>query len=429
MNTRLIVRFLCLTIVASFSSLSSAQSAVSFAVSDIGFTPQNAHSQNPIKIAVLMPSQDSPMTTFANSIVSGIKSENAQQSSPYEIILLPRKFGQNALSHLQDAALMGASVAIGPIGRDDVNEVSSLSFLPLPVVSLNLPQNGIASPELMMNYSLSQEEEAKQIVAIAVKALPIAVDGFVPSVAIFEADSPLEHRIADTYALELQKLGIPFTRQTLTAELMQQPKFYSIESSDIPKPQLETPPDATEDPYGHQRVTLRNERLMAQYRAKLEFEAAPYQAAFLAMDARTAALVKPRLPRTARVWGTSMINPGNTRQGSYASLAYDLQNSGFVDSPLVIHYSDSDFKASFGVNPPASLIEKRLFAFGVDAYRLACNWMHWQTDIHIDGTTGTLTFNQGQTADVKRVAQPAMVLNGKIENVTEEQLIAPVQRP
>ena len=210
---------------------------------------------------------------------------------------------------------------------------------------------------------------------------------------------------------------------------MQQPKFYTIESSDIPKPQLETPPDATEDPYGHQRVTLRNERLMAQYRAKLEFEAAPYQAAFLAMDARTAALVKPRLPRTARVWGTSMINPGNTRQGSYASLAYDLQNSGFVDSPLVIHYSDSDFKASFGVNPPASLIEKRLFAFGVDAYRLACNWMHWQTDIHIDGTTGTLTFNQGQTADVKRVAQPAMVLNGKVENVTEEQLIAPVQRP
>lgn len=240
-----------------------------------------------------MPSQDSPMTTFANSIVSGIKSENAQQSSPYEIILLPRKFGQNALSHLQDAALMGASVAIGPIGRDDVNEVSSLSFLPLPVVSLNLPQNGINSPELMMNYSLSQEEEAKQIVAIAVKALPIAVDGVVPSVAIFEADSPLEHRIADTYALELQKLGVPYTRQTLTPELMQQPKFYTIENSDIPMPQLETPPDATEDPYGHQRVTLRNERLMAQYRAKLEFEAAPYQAAFLAMDARTAALVKP----------------------------------------------------------------------------------------------------------------------------------------
>ena len=48
-----------------------------------------------------------------------------------------------------------------------------------------------------MNYSLSQEEEAKQITSIAIKALPIGTDGVIPSVAIFEADSPLEHRIAD----------------------------------------------------------------------------------------------------------------------------------------------------------------------------------------------------------------------------------------
>ena len=175
---------------------------------------------------------------------------------------------------------MGAVAAIGPVSRDDVNEISLLPFLPLPVVSLNLPQNGVSSPELMMNYSLSQEEEAKQITSIAIKALPIGTDGVIPSVAIFEADSPLEHRIADTYAKQLQAANIPFTRQTLTEELMAQSKFYSIENSSIPKPTLEKLPDATEDPYGYQRVKLRNERLMSQYRAKVEFEEAPYQAAF-----------------------------------------------------------------------------------------------------------------------------------------------------
>ena len=339
-----------------------------------------------------MPQVDNPLTVFANSIVNGIKAENSQQSSPYEIILLPRKAGQSALSHLQDAALMGAVAAIGPVSRDDVNEISLLPFLPLPVVSLNLPQNGVSSPELMMNYSLSQEEEAKQITSIAIKALPIGTDGVIPSVAIFEADSPLEHRIADT-------------------------------------PTLEKLPDATEDPYGYQRVKLRNERLMSQYRAKVEFEEAPYQAAFLVMDARTAALVKPRLPRTTRVWGTSMINPGNPEQSVTASLTYDLQNAGFVDSPLIVRYNDADFKASFGVNPPASLLERRLFAFGVDAYRLACVWMKWQPDIHMDGTTGTLSFRQGLTANVERIAQPAMILNGKIETLTAEQLAQPLQRP
>ena len=156
MRTRSIIRFLCLAIVASFSSLSSAQQAVSFAVSESGFVPTT--SEQKLKIAVLMPQVDNPLTVFANSIVNGIKAENSQQSSPYEIILLPRKAGQSALSHLQDAALMGAVAAIGPVSRDDVNEISLLPFLPLPVVSLNLPQNGVSSPELMMNYSLSQEE-------------------------------------------------------------------------------------------------------------------------------------------------------------------------------------------------------------------------------------------------------------------------------
>lgn len=429
MSTRLLVRVFCLAIVASFSSLSSAQSAISFAVSDTGFSPTETEPHNRGKIAVLMPTADSPLNVFANSIVQGIQAENSEQPSPYEIILLPRKNGQNALSHLQDAALMGAVVAIGPISRDDVNEISLLPFLPLPVVALNYPQNGVTSPELMMNYALSQEEEAKQITAIAAKVLPVNEDGTYAQVAIFEADAPLEHRIADTFAQELQKLAIPYTRQTLTEELMQQPKFYSLDDTLLPKPELEPLPDATEDPYAHQRVKLRNQRLLSEYRAKLEFEAAPYQAAFLVMDARTAALVKPRLPRTARVWGTSMINPGDTQQSTVASLTYDLQNAGFVDSPLIVHFNSADFKASFGVSAPNSLLERRLFAFGVDSYRLACAWMKWQPVINIDGTTGKLSFQQSLSANVERVAQPTIVSNGKVESVTAEELAQPLQRP
>ena len=71
MRTRSIIRFLCLAIVASFSSLSSAQQAVSFAVSESGFVPTT--SEQKLKIAVLMPQVDNPLTVFANSIVNGIK--------------------------------------------------------------------------------------------------------------------------------------------------------------------------------------------------------------------------------------------------------------------------------------------------------------------------------------------------------------------
>ena len=47
----------------------------------------------------------------------------------------------------------------------------------------------------------------------------------------------------------------------------------------------------------------------------------------------------------------------------------------------------------------------------------------------MDATTGTLSFNQQVTADVVRVAEPATVINGKVQSATIEQLIRPLQRP
>ena len=107
MRTRSIIRFLCLAIVASFSSLSSAQQAVSFAVSESGFVPTT--SEQKLKIAVLMPQVDNPLTVFANSIVNGIKAENSQQSSPYEIIPVAEKSGAKCPISLAGCRIDGRS--------------------------------------------------------------------------------------------------------------------------------------------------------------------------------------------------------------------------------------------------------------------------------------------------------------------------------
>ena len=246
---------------------------------------------------------------------------------------------------------------------------------------------------------------------------------------IFETISPLEERIANAFAAELQARGVPFERQRLTEELMAKSKFYEITDSTLEPPTLEPLPDRVEDPYGYQRVKLRNERAMARYRAKIEFEAPPYYAAFLAMDARMAAMVKPRLPRLTRVWGTSLINPGDSTQNRVASLTYDLQNTGFVDAPLAIDVNRQDFKAVYGVDMPQSLIERRLFAFGVDAYRLAIQWMHWKPEITVNGATGQLSFNQALTGNVQRLGQPAMIRSGYVQRSTPEEMTRAITRP
>ena len=422
MNTQQFVHFLCLAILASFASLGSAQQADSFGAADKSALSSTAASSGKTKIAVLMPNADNPLNVFAQAIVKGIRAENKQLSTPHEIILLPRKNGQSALSHLQDASLMGASVAIGPITRDDVNEISELDFLPLPVVSLNLPEDGVKSPELLMNYSLALEEEAKQVASMAIQSLAKENKDSL-NIVLFEGASPINQRVANTFEQALAEESISITRIPITKELLTLPKLYEVKNFSSLTLGTKSLPDTAE---GYENAKQYNENLTQSF-SKLG--SSSYSAVFLVTDARTAALIKPRLPRDTRVWGTSMINPGNPEQSVIASLAFDLQNTGFVDAPLILRYNNQDFKASFGETPPNSLIARRLFAFGVDAYRLARLWMRWQPEITMAGTTGSLSFKKSVSANVSRIAQPAVFYHGQIETMSADRLAHLAPRP
>ena len=422
MNTRQFVHFLCLAILASFASLGSAQQADSFNASGQSALRSTATAASKTKIAVLMPNADNPLNVFAQAIVKGIRAENKQLSTPHEIILLPRKIGQSTLSHLQDASLMGASVAIGPITRDDVNEISELPFLPLPVVSLNLPEDDVKSPELLMNFSLSLEEEAKQVASMAIQSLAKENKDSL-NIVLFEGASPINQRVANTFEQALAEESISITRIPITKELLTLPKLYEVKNFSSLTLGTKSLPDTAE---GYENAKQYNENLTQSF-SKLG--SSSYSAVFLVTDARTAALIKPRLPRDTRVWGTSMINPGNPEQSVIASLAFDLQNTGFVDAPLILRYNNQDFKASFGETPPNSLIARRLFAFGVDAYRLARLWMRWQPEITMAGTTGSLSFKKSVSANVSRIAQPAVFYHGQIETMSADRLAHLAPRP
>lgn len=422
MNTRQFVHFLCLAILASFASLGSAQQADSFNASDQSALRSTATAASKTKIAVLMPNADNPLNVFAQAIVKGIRAENKQLSTPHEIILLPRKIGQSTLSHLQDASLMGASVAIGPITRDDVNEISELPFLPLPVVSLNLPEDDVKSPELLMNFSLSLEEEAKQVASMAIQSLAKENKDSL-NIVLFEGASPINQRVANTFEQALAEESISITRIPITKELLTLPKLYEVKNFSPLTLGTKSLPDTAES---YENAKQYNENLTQSF-SKLG--SSSYSAVFLVTDARTAALIKPRLPRDTRVWGTSMINPGNPEQSVIASLAFDLQNTGFVDAPLILRYNNQDFKASFGETPPNSLIARRLFAFGVDAYRLARLWMRWQPEITMAGTTGSLSFKKSVSANVSRIAQPAVFYHGQIETMSADRLAHLAPRP
>ena len=195
----------------------------------------------------------------------------------------------------------------------------------------------------------------------------------------------------------------------------------------VEKPKLEALPDRKEDPYNYNRVKARNDRLMSEYRAQLAFAEPPYFAALLAMDSRTAALVTPRLPRLTRAWGTSLVNPGDTSQGYIASLTYDLRNVGLVDAPFVLNQTATNPDNS-SPDIPKDALQRRLFAFGSDAFRLATQWMHWQKQIEFSGDTGKLYLNVEASVEVVRHAQPAIIEPNKIRALSAQKLIEPIDR-
>ena len=386
-----------------------------------------------LTVAVLLPEENSPFMPASQILLKGIEATNATSSDAANLVLLPRKSNQSIFSQLQDAALAGADVAIGPLAKDSVTEISQEAFLPVPIVALNLTAPGTLMPEMMMTYSMSLDLEAQQIVNIAIGALPESTSrGSAPKVMIFDVDSALEKRIGDAYAKALEAANVQYERVTLTPEMLaHQRKLYE----DLPlteeeqPPKLEKLPDANSNPYEYRKIRLKNKRLMAEYRARLAFREPPFFAAFLAMDARTAALVRPRMPRMTRVWATSLVHPGDLNLSPNISLTYDLQQVGMVDAPLCLLKNADDFVSRFEVKMPSNMVDRRLFAFGSDAYTLAKQWAHLQPKISFDGTTGHLEFDYAVSSEVKREGQPMVILSNRIQPRSIEQLQEPLVRP
>jgi outer membrane PBP1 activator LpoA protein len=134
-----------------------------------------------------------------------------------------------------------------------------------------------------------------------------------------------------------------------------------------------------------------------------------FDSVFLATDAGTARMSRPFLPRDMAIWGTSQLNTG--RDADLAELHgvrfSDMPWKLAADHPAVMTYPKES----------ADVDDARLYAFGIDAFRLGVELMNGKTDIALDGVTGRLSARVGQQARVEREAMPAMVRSGQIVNL------------
>jgi outer membrane PBP1 activator LpoA protein len=90
-------------------------------------------------------------------------------------------------------------------------------------------------------------------------------------------------------------------------------------------------------------------------------------AIFLAMDADKAHLLKPYLPNKVPVYATSRVFNGN----SDTLTNFDLDGIHFVDMPWLLQADHPAVMTYPHSSPPLSADSERLYALGIDAFRIA----------------------------------------------------------
>lgn len=387
----------------------------------------NAAAGRPITIAMLMPADGSPFTAAAKIVGNGLMAASRTSPRPAAILLVEPPASATIDEQLDAAVANGADVVVGPLERNAVEALAARQDVPLPVVALNaIPDMAqTASPNLIM-MSVSTEVEAHYIAELAVKALPATTErGEPPKALILTAGKPWEERLREAYATVLQAHGVAFDVITVDEEkLGDLQKQLEPELSEEDAARFaELRADVIRETAGDSRTRRsRLKSLDARRRAAVATSEPPYQAALLALDAQTASLVRNRLPRLMRVWGTSASNPGDPRTSSASSaLTYDLDDLVFCECPLIVRYDTASFEARFETAMPYSLAAKRLFALGADAYEMAQQWSARRQIIQLHGETGVLELDRKASALVNRTPQTVVVKGGYLIEVAEDQ--------
>lgn len=264
----------------------------------------------------------------------------------------------------------GAEFVVGPLLRNNVNELANDILVPVPVLTLNYLPNDSLPPPGLFQFALSPEDEA---VSAATRALQ---DGHHTGVALVP-NSNWGRRLLSAFATEFEGQG---------GTLLDYRSFTS-ESPDFSR--------TIEELMGLAGSVSRYQRLRANIGSPLQFDPRRRQDVdfiFLAADGASGRLLKSQLKfhysGDLPVYSTSSIYSMDGRSDA------DLNGIRFADTPWIIapqswiRYLPDVYREYW----PEERRLGRLHAMGYDAYHLVAPLFAARTGTmpEIDGATGVL---------------------------------------
>lgn len=264
-------------------------------------------------IALLLPLKSAGLQRAAEVVEQGFLAANKVQPGGLPIRVYPCADETKEIGAVYQQALAnGAQAVVGPLTPAGVAALAAQPSIPVPTLALNRAEAKAA--DKLYFFGLALEGEARQVARLA-----SANDAH--TAIIVSTDTPLSRRLVAAFGAEWKKLGgdVAVT------------KIFKGDTSifaDLP--------------------------------------AEPGNMVFVAANAEQARTFRPFLNAVLPVYATSQIFAGNAN----TLINYDLRDVVFVDMPWLLEQDHAAVVRYPRANPPLEIDMERLYALGIDSYRL-----------------------------------------------------------
>lgn len=314
-------------------------------------------------IALLLPTKSAAFTRAAHAVQQGFLSAGKVQGHaalPIRIYALGDA-ADDVTGNYRDAIAAGARLVVGPLTRGGVTTLASSGLVEVPTLALNTPSSDTVLPPLFYTFGLQVETEARQVARLMLR------DGR-RNVITVRGETHLLQRINVAFVDELLRGG---------GRVMAEFEF-STDQTDL---------------------------------ARMKPATTDADAAFLALDVSRARLARPYLDPLP-LYGTSQINPGPAGP----LVGFDLAGIRFLDMPWLVQPDHSAVVIYPRADYHDQLDLERLYALGIDTFRVSQALLNGTAQSPIDGVTGRITLSPGRQFERELVI--AQFVDGRL--VTDE---------
>jgi len=317
------------------------------------------------RVGLLLPLSSPAFNRVADSVRLGFLA--AAQLDPGEkldIVVYSTTDDPASIAAGYDQALAeGARLVVGPLTRNGVSRVLLRAKPGARLLALNVPEEDIALPADIYAFSLQLETDARQIARMAHE------DGRRNALVLSDTP-PLARRIHRAFVDEFTRLG-----GSISAEFV-----YRSTTADL--------------------TALREAAASGRF-----------DMAFLALDSARVRVVRGYLDGPLTLYATSQVLEGAPDRLRDA----DLNGIRFVGMPWLLQ-ADHPAVMVYSRSPnslPAATDFERLYAFGIDAYRIAADLVRKEdaAAVTIDGVSGRISL--GKDRQFVRELTSAQYLDGR----------------